>query len=68
MRSDRHFWATMNYIHHNPVRHGYVTRWQEWPYSSVHEFLAGMSRDEAERIWHEFPLGDYGAGWDEPEL
>ena len=68
MRNDRHFWATMNYIHHNPVRHGYVTRWQEWPYSSVHEFLAGMSRNEAERIWREYPLGDYGAGWDEPEM
>jgi putative transposase len=24
MRSDRHFWATLNYVHHNPVRHGYV--------------------------------------------
>ena len=22
MRSDRHYWATLNYVHHNPVRHG----------------------------------------------
>jgi putative transposase len=21
MRSDRHYWATLNYVHHNPVRH-----------------------------------------------
>jgi putative transposase len=26
MRSDRHFWATLNYVHHNPVHHGYVRR------------------------------------------
>jgi putative transposase len=37
MRSDRHFWATLNYVHHNPVRHGYVERWTEWPWSSAKE-------------------------------
>src|SRR5262249_21022291 len=24
IRSERHYWATLNYVHHNPVRHGYV--------------------------------------------
>lgn len=24
-----HFWATVNYIHHNPVKHGHVQKWQE---------------------------------------
>ena len=67
-RSDRHYWATVNYIHHNPVRHGYVQRWQDWPYSSVHEFLKDIPRDEAERIWREHPLGDYGNGWDDPAI
>ena len=32
MRSDRHFWATLNYAHHNPVHHGYVARWTDWPW------------------------------------
>jgi putative transposase len=66
MRGDRHFWATINYIHHNPIRHGYVDRWQDWPFSSAPEFLASTSRDEAERLWHQYPLGDYGKNWDEP--
>jgi putative transposase len=68
MRSERHFWATMNYIHHNPVHHGYVRRWQDWPYSSVQEFLTSLTRDEAERIWREHPLDKYGEGWDAPGL
>jgi putative transposase len=68
MRSESHFWATMNYIHHNPVRHGYVARWQDWPCSSAHEFLASLSRAEVERIWREYPLEDYGKGWDEPSF
>lgn len=35
MKSEGHFWATLNYILHNPVRHGYVERWQDWPYSNA---------------------------------
>jgi len=66
MRGDRHFWATMNYVHHNPVRHGYVKQWLDWPYSSAREFLTGFGRAEAERVWREYPLEDYGRDWDEP--
>jgi putative transposase len=68
IRSDEHHWATLNYIHHNPVRHGYVTRWQDWPWSSAAGFLRAVGRAEAQRIWRTFPLLDYGAGWDAPEL
>jgi putative transposase len=68
MRSDRHYWATLNYVHHNPVHHGYVARWTDWPWSSAPEYLAQTNPDEAKRIWHEYPLGDYGQGWDDPAL
>ena len=68
MRSDRHVWATLNYIHNNPVRHGYVDRWLEWPWSSAREYLSQVGRDEAARIWQSFPIRDFGEGWDDPEL
>jgi putative transposase len=68
IRSDDHFWATLNYIHHNPVRHGYVTRWTDWPWSSASEYLKTVGHDEAERVWRTYPLLDYGAGWDDPHL
>jgi putative transposase len=68
MRSENHYWATMNYIHHNPVRHRYVTRWQDWPYGSAVEFLERMERAEVEAIWRDYPVLDYGAGWDDPDL
>ena len=64
MRSERHFWATMNYIHNNPVKHGYVKCWQDWPYSSSREFIEKVGREEAERIWYEYPIRDYGKKWD----
>jgi putative transposase len=68
MRSDRHFWATLNYIHHNPVRHGYVARWPEWPWSSASEYLAQTGIEAAKRIWTDFPISDYGKDWDSPEM
>ena len=64
MKSERHFWATLNYLHHNPVHHGYVERWQDWPWSSAKEFLERAGREQAEAIWREYPILDYGKKWD----
>jgi putative transposase len=68
MKSERHFWATMNYVLHNVVRHGYVERWQDWPYSNAAQYLAEAGREEAARRWREYPILDYGKDWDPPEL
>ena len=68
MRSERHFWATLNYVHHNPVHHRYVKLWTEWPWSSAQDYLQGMGRDEAARIWSEYPVDDYGKDWDGADL
>ena len=65
IRNDAHFWATLNYIHHNPVRHGYVSHWQDWSFSSAADYLAAVGREEAVRVWKAFPILDYGAGWDD---
>jgi len=64
MRSARHFVASLNYIHHNPVKHGYCHKWQDWPFSSVREYLEAVGREDAERIWQEYPVLDYGREWD----
>lgn len=64
MKSDRHYWASLNYIHNNAVHHGYVEHWQDWPYSSAERYLTEVGRDEALRIWTEYPVLDYGKDWD----
>ena len=68
MKSERHFWASLNYVLHNAVRHGYVERWQDWPYSNAAEYLEDVGRDLAERRWREYPILEYGNHWDPPEL
>lgn len=65
MKSDRHFWASVNYVHHNPVKHGYVEHWQEWPFGNAREYLELVGREEAERVWKDFPIGSFGEGWDD---
>ena len=68
MKSERHFRATMNYIHHNPVHHGYVQQWQDWPFSSGAPFLETTGRESAAQLWKKYPILDYGKGWDTPDL
>jgi putative transposase len=64
MKSQRHFWATLNYVHHNPVHHGYAQTWQDWPWSSSAEFLRQVGRVRALEIWRNYPVMDYGKKWD----
>jgi putative transposase len=68
VKSEAHRWATLNYIHHNPVHHRYVKRWQDWLFSSSEQYLKAVGRKLAENTWKEFPLLDYGKGWDEPDM
>ena len=64
IKSERHFWATMNYVHHNPVHHGCIDRWQDWPWSSASEFLKQAGRERALEVWLNYPILDYGKKWD----
>ena len=69
MKSKRHFWATLNYIHHNPIHHGDVHKaWQDWPWSSAADFLKRMGRAKTLEIWKQYPIMDYGKTWDIGEL
>ena len=64
IKSHGHFWASMNYIHHNPVHHGYVEKWQDWPWSSAAAFLDNVGPERALQLWRKYPILDYGKKWD----
>lgn len=65
IRNEGHFWATLNYIHHNPVKHGWAQRWQDWPFGSATDYLRSVGREKAKNIWGQYPVLDYGRGWDD---
>lgn len=65
MRGERHYFVTLNYVHHNAVKHGLVERWDDWEFTSAHEYLAKVGRDEAKRLWRDYPILQYGEKWDQ---
>jgi putative transposase len=40
LRDEADFARHVEYIHYNPVKHGYVTSPLEWPFSSFHRYVA----------------------------
>ena len=41
IRDDRDYSRHVEYIHYNPVKHGYVPCASDWQYSSIHRYIAG---------------------------
>jgi putative transposase len=39
IRDDEDLQRHVDYIHFNPVKHGWVMRARDWPYSSLHRFV-----------------------------
>lgn len=46
LRDETDFARHMEYIHYNPVKHGYVGAPQEWPFSSFHRYVAAGAYPE----------------------
>ncbi|MCF8050508.1 MAG: transposase [Desulfobacterales bacterium] len=51
IRDEKDLGKHVDYIHFNPVKHGFVTRAVDWRYSSIHRFIA--------KGWL---MADWGAG------
>ena len=39
IRDEKDFERHVDYIHYNPVKHGFVTRVVDWPHSSFHRYV-----------------------------
>ena len=65
IRSDDDLINHVDYIHYNPVKHGWATSPYDWEESSVHWYEAYYGRDWLRSLWTDFPVRDYGQGWDD---
>ena len=68
VRSEGHYWACLHYIVVNPVKHGYVPATGLWPWSCYHHLLSENGPDWIEDLVRSYPLGDFGATWDDFDL
>lgn len=65
IRNDPHFYRALNYIHANPVKHGYVADPYEWPWSSLQAYLDEHGRAWLQSTWKKYPPTEFGNGWDD---
>jgi putative transposase len=65
IRSERHYYASLNYIHANPVKHGHALLAGDWAWSSLPLYLELLGRERLAEWWRRYPVGEYGKGWDE---
>ena len=65
MRNELHLNQTLNYIHYNPVKHGYAEDVYDWPWSSVFMYLEENGGDWLRERWRKYwPGEDIGKDWD----
>ena len=64
IRSERHYYTTLNYIHYNPVKHRWVSSPYDWSWSSVHWYLNMKGREWLRDSWIQYPVKSYGKSWD----
>jgi len=67
IKSPRHFWATVNYIHHNPVQSRLREQVAGLAVVEREDFIKRVGRETASRIWNQYPVLDYGKTWDVDE-
>ncbi|MEJ2733933.1 MAG: transposase [Anaerolineae bacterium] len=65
IRSEGHYYTTLNYIHYNPVKHELVASPYDWRWSSVHWYRETKGRAWLRDLWRRYPLRDYGKSWDD---
>jgi putative transposase len=66
MRNETQLSQAFNYIHYNPVKHGYVKEMHDWQWSSLFLYEDDMGRDWLRELGRRFPPpADFGKGWDD---
>ena len=65
IRSEAHYYTTLNYIHYNPVKHKLVASPYDWPWSSVLWYRENKGRGWLRDLWRRYPVRDYGKSWDD---
>ena len=65
MRNENHLNQTLNYIHYNPVKHGYVKDAYDWQWSSLFMYEDEKGKDWLRENWRKYiPPQDFGKDWD----
>ncbi|MEI8120387.1 MAG: transposase [Actinomycetes bacterium] len=62
IRTERDLWVRFNYVHFNPVKHGYVQQPIDWPFSSYHYYLRTKGVEWLDDCCSRYPVIDLVSG------
>jgi len=64
IRTEADLWTRFNYVHHNPVKHGYVQNLRDWEFSSYHYYRNLKGEKWLADCWQRYPVIDFIEGDD----
>jgi putative transposase len=59
IRTEADYWTRFNYIHHNPVKHGYARQMEDWPFSSYRHYLEHKGAEWLTDAFRQYPIIDF---------
>lgn len=64
IRREADLWTRFNYVHNNPVKHGYVRDLRDWEFSSYHHYKRLKGEEWLADCWQRYPVIDFIEGDD----
>lgn len=59
IRDEKDFWTRFNYIHHNPVKHGYANKMEDYKFSSYKNWLDKRGAEFLSDAFEKYPVYDF---------
>lgn len=64
IRTEADLWTRFNYVHNNPVKHGYVQKLRDWEFSSYHHYRRLKGEEWLADCWQRYPVISFIEGDD----
>ncbi len=61
---EKNYWTHINYNHHNPVKHGYVKKMEDYRWSSINEHINKYGHEAVYETFKNYPVIDFTPPWD----
>lgn len=58
IKEKKDFWLYFNYIHYNPIKHGYAKRMEDYEFSSYKYWLSKKGADWINSVVKKYPVND----------
>jgi putative transposase len=59
VRTEADYWTRFNYVHYNPIKHGYVKQLSDWPFSSYGYYLKHRGEELLLDVLERYPVVDF---------